>query len=117
MILHNVTDRTHLFKKSATTLHAKILGHRDLHTLPMVAIPNWFQKGICKSEKHHVVNGRLTEIVVDPKDISLPKRLQQNRVELDRRSQIAPEGLLDDHARPACAIRFRKLLDDQPEHR
>src|SRR3954469_1658353 len=116
MVLYNVADCAHFLVKCATTLHAKILGHCDLHTLDMIAVPDRLQKGISKSEKHHVVNGRFAEIMVDPEDVSLPKSLQQNGVELDCRIQVAPEWLLDDYPGSASAIGLSELLDYRAEY-
>src|SRR5439155_26521210 len=44
--------------------------------------------------------GLLAEVMVDAVDLAFVKYRVDERVQLARGSQIAPEGLLDDHARP-----------------
>ena len=54
--------------------------------------------------------------MVDPKNVSLRKRLQQNLIERLRRSQVAAKRFFDDHAGAVGAICFRELLDNRPSN-
>ena len=57
-------------------------------------------KSICQ----HIVYGALSEIVVDTKDVGLVEYTEQDVVQLPRRGQILPKGLLDDDASASTAI-------------
>ena len=48
MVLNDVANRASLFVKRAAALNSEVLGHRDLHALDMVAIPERLEEGICR---------------------------------------------------------------------
>ena len=50
VILNYVTNYACLIVKSASPLHAEILGQGDLYTLDVVAVPERLNEGVCKAE-------------------------------------------------------------------
>src|SRR5262245_46187766 len=115
MVLDDVTNSARLIIKSPSSLDTKVLGHRDLHTLNMVAIPEWFQDRIGETEKKHVVHRPLTQVMVDAKDGLLVEGAEQSLVELLRRDKIVAERLLDDDASAVGALSFTELFYDCAE--
>src|SRR5206468_1447989 len=81
MVLHDVANRPDFFIKAAATLHTEALGHRDLHTGDIVAIPDRFKKGVGETEIKQVLNGFLSEKVIDSTDGRLWKELMQGAVQ------------------------------------
>ena len=63
--------------------------------LDEVAVPDRLEQRVREAEHHQVLDGLLAQEVVDPVDRVLFEVLVQQRVELDRALQIAPERLLD----------------------
>ena len=61
--------------------------------------------------------GRLPEVVVDPEDVALDERAEQDPIQLARRGEVLAEGLLDDDAGAFRAARLRQLFDDRSEQR
>src|SRR5262247_4311803 len=98
MVLDDVTDRARLLIKSTPPLDAEVLGHGDLHTLDMVAIPERFQERIGEAEEEQVVHRQLSEVMVDAEDRLLVKRAEQRVVELLRRKKIVAERFFNDDA-------------------
>ena len=89
MILHHVADRAGLIVKCAAALHAEILRHRDLHALDVLAIPERLEHRVGEAEEQHVVDGLLSEVMVNAEDALLVERFEQNPVEPLRRGEIA----------------------------
>ena len=107
MVLDDVADRAGLVVEAAAALDAEVLGHRDLHALDVLAVPERFEERVREAEEQHVVDRALAEVVVDPEDVALVERAEQDPVELARRGEVLAERLLDDDAgavaQPDCA--------------
>ena len=92
MILDHVANGARLVVERAAALDAEILGHRDLHALDMVAIPDRLQERVGEAEEQHVVHGPLAQVMVDAEDRLLVEGPEQDPVQLLRRGQVAPNG-------------------------
>ncbi len=112
MVLDDVAHRPGLVVERAAALDAEILGHRDLHALDVIAIPERFQERVGEAEEQHVVHRPLAQVVVDAKDVRFVEVAVENPVQLLRRSEIVAERLFDDDARARGASSLRQLLDD-----
>ncbi len=83
-----------------------------------------FQSGskmsVGEAEGEQVLHRLLAQVMVDAEDLLLPPVREQRAVQLDRRGEVASEGLLDDQAPPALRMgmqaRGRKFPADHPEH-
>src|ERR1700684_3089029 len=115
VILDYVADGAGLLIERAPALDSKVLRHRDLDTLDMVAIPQGFEHCIAETKIHHVMHRTLAEEMVQTEDSAFFKSSEQDAVEFPGRSPIATERFFDNDARPVAAARFSKLLDDHPE--
>jgi hypothetical protein len=116
VILDDVADRPDLVVEATAPLHAELLGHRDLHVVDVVSIPDRLEERVGEAKDHEVLHGLLAEVVVDAKDVFLGEDLAQRLVERPGRSEIPAEGLLEDDARPAGAPRGAEPIDDGVEH-
>ena len=98
MILNDVADRARRVVEAAASLDAEVLRHRDLHALDVGAIPEGLEDRIREAGEQHVVNGALAEVMVDPEDVALDERAEQDPIQVARRGEVLAEGLLDDDA-------------------
>ena len=101
VVLHDVPQAADAVVERAAALDAERLGHRHLHALDVIAVPDRLEQRVREAEHHQVLHGLLAEEVVDAVDRVLGEVLVQERVELDRAGEVAPERLLDDD--PAAA--------------
>jgi len=115
VILYYVADGAGLLIERAPALDPKVLRHRDLDTLDMVAIPQGFEHCIAETEVHHIMHGTLAEEMVQTEDGLFFESPKQDAVEFPGRISIAAERFFDNDARPVAAARFSKLLDDHSE--
>src|ERR1700689_5475503 len=115
VILDYGADGAGLLIERAPALDSKVLRHRDLDTLDMVAIPQGFEHCIAETEVHHVMHRTLAEEMVQTEDSPFFKSSKQNAVEFPGRPPIAAKRFFDNDARPVAAARFSELLDDHPE--
>ena len=81
MVLHDVANRSDFFIKAAAALHTEALGHRDLHTGNIVAIPDGFEKGVGEPEIQEILHGFLSEKMIDSANGGLRKELMQRAVQ------------------------------------
>ena len=114
--MHDVANGADFFIECAAAFDAELLGHRDLHVLDVVAIPDRFQKSIGEAEIHKVLHRFLAKVVIDSKDCGFWKHLVQRAIERLSGREIAPERLLDDHPRILGASRFSETLHDARKH-
>src|SRR5258708_144942 len=68
MILDDIADRAGLIVECAATPYPKILSHRNLDVVDVVAIPDRFEKHVGKPEVRKVLHRFLTEVMIDTKD-------------------------------------------------
>ena len=95
----------------------KSLRHRDLHALDVGSIPEGLEDRIREAREHNVVDRSLSEIVVDPEDVALDERPEQDPIQIARRGEVLAERFLNDDAGTACACRSTELLDDRSKQR
>src|SRR5256884_1105808 len=115
MILDDVAHGARLVVEHAPALNSELFGHRDLHALDVIAVPERLQERVGEAEEEHVVHRPLAEVVVDAKDRRLVKAAEQHAVESLRRREVTAEGLFDDDASTADTARLGQLLHDDPE--
>src|ERR1700693_54051 len=115
VILDYVADGAGLLIERAPALDSKVLRHRDLDTLDMVAIPQGFEHGIAKTEVHHVMHRTLAEEMVQTEDSPFFKNTEQDAVEFPGGSPIAAERFFDNAARPVAAADFASCSATTPK--
>ena len=99
MVLDHVAERTGFFVVARSDPHALGFGHRELHVVDVLRVPQRLEDRVGEPQHQDVLNGLLAEIVVDAEDLRLIERLGQRGVDGARRFQIAADRLLDDDAR------------------
>ncbi len=116
VVLHDVADGAGLLVHGAASLHAEVLGHGDLHAADEVAVPERLQKGVGEAEVEEVLHRLLAEVVVDAENGLLVEDRQERGIERDRRGEVAPERLLDDHAGAFGAAGAAELSGHDRKH-
>ena len=81
MILHDVANGAGAVIEGSPALYAEVLGHRDLHALHEMAVPECLQERVRETEEDHVMHGPLPEIMIDTEDRRFIEVLQEDRVE------------------------------------
>ncbi len=115
VVLDDVADRAGGVVEPAAALDAEVFRHGDLHALDMRAVPEGLHHRVGEPEEEHVVDRALAQVVVDPEDVALRERAEQDAIQIARRGQVVAERLLDDDARARGATGVRQLLDDRSE--
>jgi len=98
MVLDHVPQRASGFIERASSLHAKVLGKRDLDVVDVIAVPHGFEERVGEPEIQEVHDLVLAEVVVDPEDRLLGKGACDHDVELARGFEVAAERFFDDDA-------------------
>src|SRR5579863_1861474 len=120
MVGDHVAQSTGFLIKLSASFNSYCLGHRDLDMINSIAIPDWFEKAVRKTEHHYVLDGFFSEEVVDAVDLLFIEHFQKFLVEFAGRRQIVTERLFDYNATPMSILlarqsRFAKMLDHRRE--
>ncbi len=81
MVLDNVSQRADFVVEAATAFNPEGLGHRDLHAVDVVAVPDGFEDAVRESEHHQVLDWFLAEEVIDSEDRLLGEMPLEGSVE------------------------------------
>ena len=91
----------------AAVLDAEVLGHRDLHALDVVAVPDRLEHRVGEPQVEDLLQAHLPQVVVDPVQLGLVDVLVQLLGQGAGRLLVVPERLLHHHARPSRSGRRR----------
>ena len=123
VVLYDVAERPGLFVICAAALDADLLGHRDLHVIDVLLVPDRLEDAVGEPQHEQVLHRLLAEVVVDAEDLVLGEATGEFRVERLCGFEVCAERLLDDDPRPRRAIlalpgqaRESKLIDDGRDH-
>src|SRR5271157_3658103 len=56
MVLHHIADGAGLLVELAPALHAERFGHRDLHAVNLIAVPDGLQEAVGEAEDEQVLD-------------------------------------------------------------
>ena len=98
VVLDHVPDRAGLVVIAAASGHANRLGHRDLHVIDVLRIPQRLEQDIGEPYRHQVLDGFLAQVMVDAIDLLFPEMAGQRGVQRARGFQIAAKGLFNHDA-------------------
>ena len=73
MILDHVAQGPGLIIIMAPVFHADLFGHGDLDMIDVASVPDRLKQGIGKAEGQDILDGLLTQIVVDTKNLGFVK--------------------------------------------
>ena len=100
MVLDDVAGGADAVVVARAAADADVLGHRDLHVVDVVGVPDRLEHLVGEPEREEVLDRLLAEVVVDPEDAVRREDVLDDRVELPGRREVVAEGLLDDDAAP-----------------
>ena len=101
MVLKDVAHRSRLLVERGASFDAERLRDRDLDMVDELSVPDRLEDAVRESQREHVLDRLLAEIVVDAKDLALDEVLGEQFVECARGGEVVTERLLDDQPRPA----------------
>ena len=117
VVLDDVADRARLLVEAGAALDAERLGHRDLHVVDELAVPDRLEDAVAEAQDEHVLNRLLAEVVVDPVDLALLEVLRQDASFSCRAlSRSWPNGFSTISREPAGAAPVLPDLLDGPLH-
>ncbi len=100
MVLDDVARGADAVVVARAASDADVLGHRDLHVVDVVRVPDGLEHLVREAQGEEVLDRLLAEVVVDAEDRVGREDLRHDGVELARAREVVAEGLLDDHAAP-----------------
>ena len=116
MVLDHVADRAGLFVEGAAPLDAEALGHRDLHALDAVAVPDRLEELVGEAEEQDVEDRLLAEVMVDPEDPPTSSNVSC-RIRFSSRADLRsrPNGFSITTRAPSAHARLARFSDDRAE--
>ena len=120
--LHQVVDddvaqRADRVVEVPAGVDAEVLGHRDLHALDVVAVPDRLEDRVREAQVEDLGEPHLPEEVVDPVELLLAQVDLELGLQRARRLEVVPERLLDHDARALGQARAGQAVDHHPEQR
>lgn len=103
MVLHHVAQRAGALIVAGAGADAFFLGHRDLHVVDILGVPQGFEDRVAEAHDQDVLHGLLAEVMVDPEDLALVEVGAQHVVDMAGARQVSSDRLLDDDARKRVA--------------
>ena len=95
MVLDDVPHGARRVVIAGAFADALLLGDRDENRLDQGSVPYRLEKRIGESQRHHVLDRVLGEVVVDAEDLLFFESFRQLCVELLRRGQVMAERFFD----------------------
>ncbi len=108
MVLDHVAQRAGLIVITSPRPDPFVLRDRDLHMVDVLLIEQRFEEAVREAQHQNVLNGLLSEIVIDAVDLAFVEHAGDGVVDGHRAREIASDRLLDDHASEGagvCAVR------------
>jgi hypothetical protein len=100
VILQHVAQGTGRVVVAAALLDANRFGDANLHVIDIAPVPDRLENAVAEPERHDVLDGFFSQIVIDAVDLVLLKDATHPTVEGPRRLEVPPEGLFDDDSAP-----------------
>ena len=112
MVLHHITDYTHLFVETSSALYAQSFGHCDLYALDVVAVPYRFQKRVRKAKVEQILDRFFAEVMIDPENRGFGEGFAERSVEFLRGRKVAAKWLFNDYPCSLVTARLGKSFRD-----
>ena len=107
MVLNHIACGADTVVIAGAAADADVLGHRDLHMVDVVGVPDWFEHHVGETQRQQVLHGLLAQVVVDAEHGAGVEHVGNHAVELLGALQIMAERLLDNDAAPCPRLRVR----------
>ena len=98
--LNHVPQRACRFVERRAVLDSQRFRRRYLHVVDVIAIPKRLENSVAEPKYQQVLDGLLSEVMVNPVDLRLIEYAQNLLVQIARRRAVMAKRLFDDHARP-----------------
>ena len=108
MILDHVAQRARPLVVVGAALDADGLRGGDLHVIDVAAVPDRLEHAVGEAEHQQVLDGFLSEIVIDAEDLRFVEMGVEQPVQRAGAVEIGAERLLDDDPAPAFRRRGRR---------
>lgn len=108
MVLDHVTGRADAVVVPGASTEADVLGHRDLNVVDVVRVPDRIEQLVREAQSQNVLDGFLTEVVVDTEDRVLGEHLVDDGVQFASALEVVAERLLDDDSSPLTVLGLRE---------
>ena len=98
MVLDHVPQGTGMVVIITAVADPQVLGHRDLHVIDVVPVPDRLENAVGKPKSQDVLNRFLAEVVIDAKNLGFIEEFAQAAIQSAGRIQIMAEGFFHDDA-------------------
>ena len=82
MVLHHVSDDAGLVIVSTSISHRQRLGHGDLNTVDIIAVPDWLEYRVGEPKYQQILNRLFSQVVVNAVDLALVEDLLNGAIQL-----------------------------------
>ena len=105
---------------AAPAFHAHGFGYGNLYVIDVAAVPDGLENSVGETERHDVLDGLFTQIMIDAIDLLLVGELEQFLIEGFGRFQVVTERLFDHHPTPVVVVLLhqaggRELFNNRTE--
>ena len=108
MVLDHVSCGADAVVVAGAAADADVFGHRDLHVIHIIGVPDRLVHGVGKAQSQQVLHGFLAEVVIDAEHGVRVEYFGDHAVEFLGAGQVMTERLLDNHAAPCTFGRTRQ---------
>src|ERR1700686_1727657 len=105
MALDHVAQGAGSLIEPGALLDTQVLPSGDLNMVDVIAIPEGFKDSVTEAQHQKILHRVLAEKMIDAIHLLLIEYPEDDAIELPRRDQITPKGLLQDDAYPGIPIR------------
>ena len=95
VVLDHVAGRADAVVVAGPAADADVLGHRDLHVVDVVGVPDRLEHRVGEPQRQDVLDGLLAQVVVDPEDRLGGKTSETIALSSRADFQVVAERLLD----------------------
>src|SRR5213078_4016197 len=103
MVLNHVPDGPGFVVELAASRDAEVFGHRDLHAIDVISVPDRLDNRVVETEVDQVLDRPFAQVMVNSKNGGLRKYRVDCLVQFVRRGGIPSEWLFHDDPRPIRA--------------
>ena len=100
VVLNDVSGRADSVIIASAAAKPNIFGHGDLHVVDIVRVPHRLKNLVSKPQRHDVLHGLFTQVVIDAEDSRFWEDRVDDLIELARRFLVVAKRLFDDHSAP-----------------
>ena len=108
VILHHIAHRARFVIVFAPAPNAYGFGHGDLDVIDILAVPERLEQHVAKANRHQVLHGLFTQVVIDPVNLTFVKIFGERCIQGFGGLQIPAKRFFNDDT--ALGVRHAPLL-------